>query len=119
MYIPGQRLSQDIIDIFIAAINDERVEAEIHKSIRTELDNERIKTMNGGTKFQTYRSLTSGDVNMQAKMAASGYDIYGRTIVAANTPITNSNTYKKMKNKVKFGRAPQSGFSNRGRFTVI
>lgn len=119
MYIPGQRLSQDIVNLFVAALNDDRILAELNKNIRTEIDNERLKSMNGGSKFQTYRSLVSGDVNMQAKMAASGYDTYGRTIIAANGPVTNQNTYKKMKNKVKFGRAPQAGFSNRGRYTVV
>lgn len=118
MYVPGQRLSQEIVDMFIAAFNDDRVKAEMYKKMKTELDNDRLKYSYGGTKFQNYNSLTSGDVNTQAKMAASGYEVYGRTLLEANNPYTNGNVYRKMRNKIKFGRAPQAGFTNRGRFTV-
>lgn len=117
MYIPGKRVSDELIEIFLAALNDDRIKAEVHKQMRTEMDNERMKHL-GGPKQQTYESLTSGDVNMQTRMAASGYDIYGRTLISGNKNATNQNVYKKMKNKIKFGRAPQAGFGNRGKFTV-
>lgn len=119
MYIPGKRLSDDLIEIFLTALNDDKIKAEVHKAVRTEMDNERMKNLNGGQKMQSYASLTSGDVNMQQRMAASGYDIYGRTLITGNYNATNQNVYKKMKNKIKFGRAPQSGFGNRGKFTMI
>lgn len=118
MYIPGKRLNDELIDIFLTALNDDKIKAEMHKVIRTEMDNQRAKNLNG-SQPQTYESLTSGSVNMQQRMAASGYDIYGRTIIGGNYNATNNNTYRKMKNKIKFGRAPQSGFGNRGKFSMI
>lgn len=119
MIIPGQKLPRDISQFIIQAINDTDVKAELHKQIRIEMDNVRIK--NGAYKgsMQSYDSLTSGNVNMQARMAASGYDIYGRTIIGSNYSATNQNTYKKMKNKIKYGRSPENGYINRGSSTVI
>ena len=55
---------------------------------------------------------------MQAKMAASGYDVYGRTIISGNSNANNNNTYKRMKNKIKYGRSPENGYQNRGEFTI-
>ena len=119
MFIPGQKLPREISQFIIQVINDTDVKAELHKQIRIEMDNQRIK--NGAYKgsIQSYDSLTSGNVNMQARMAASGYDIYGRTIIGANYSATNQNTYKKMKNKIKYGRSPENGYINRGSSTII
>ena len=78
------------------------------------MDNEKNKNI-GSTysqPFQTYNSLTSGNVNLQARMAASGYSVYGETTIDGNKPLTNKNTYQKMKNKIKFGRKGQKGFNN-------
>ena len=113
MFIPGQALGRDIIELFIAALNNTEIKAELSKYIRVELDTERAK-YNGSV--QSYDSLTSGSVNMQAKMAASGYDIYGRTILNGNKTATNNNIYKKMKNKIKYGASPQDGYKNRGKY---
>lgn len=116
MWIPGQALSQDIVNLIIQALNDNSVKAEISRQVRIEMDNQRTKY--NGT-VQSYESLTSGNVNMQARMASSGYDVYGRTIINGNRNVTNNNVYKKMKNKIKYGKAPQEGYRNRGAYDQV
>lgn len=111
MWIPGQALSQEIVNLIITALNNNEVKAELSRQIRIEMDNQRTKY--SGT-VQSYESLTAGNVNMQARMAASGYDVYGNTIIKGNRNVSNNNTYKKMKNKIKYGKSPQQGFNNRG-----
>lgn len=119
MWYPGQALSQDLVNMFMAALNNTEVKNELSKRIRIEIDNQRTKTANYNGTVQSYESLTSGNVNMQAKMAASGYDVYGRTIIGSNTNATNQNVYKKLKNQIHYGRSPQEGYRNRGSFRVI
>lgn len=116
MYLPGQTLSQEIVDFILGALDNDKVKAELSKRIRIEMDNQRTKYNNGNV--QSYESLTSGNVNMQAKMAASGYDVYGRTIIQSNSNPNNQNAYKKMKNQIKYGRSPERGYQNRGGFTL-
>lgn len=111
MWFRGQAISQDVLNLILAALDNAEVKAEISRQVRIEMDNQRNKY--NGT-VQSYESLTSGNVNMQARMAASGYDVYGRTIISGNRSATNNNVYKKMKNKIKYGRAPQDGYRNRG-----
>lgn len=133
MWIPGQALSKDLVDLFTGAIGDQHVYAELSKKtlkmikedseiksellrqIRSEFSKMSSKNSN---QPMTYESLTSGDVNMQARMAVSGYDVYGRTLISSQKGTFNDNVYKKMKNKVKFGRAPQQGFTAHGKHTV-
>lgn len=111
MWYPGQTVNQEIINLILAALGNNEVKAEISRQIRIEMDNQRTKY--NGT-VQSYSSLTAGNVNMQARMAASGYDVYGNTIINGNKSASNSNTYKKMKNKIKYGKSPQQGYYNRG-----
>lgn len=113
MWFPGQAVSKEVVNLILAALNDNEIKAEISRQVRIEMDNQRTKYH--GT-VQSYQSLTSGNVNMQAKMAASGYDVYGRTIINGNHNASNNNTYKKMKNKIKYGKAPQEGYRNRGAY---
>lgn len=42
-------------------------------------------------------------------MAASGYDTYGKAIIDNNNIFTNGNIYKKMKNKIVYGKTPEEG----------
>jgi hypothetical protein len=116
MWYPGQSVNQEIVNLILAALNNNEIKAEISRQIRVEMDNQRTKYR--GT-VQSYESLTSGNVNMQAKMAASGYDVYGNTIITGNKAITNNNTYRKMKNKIKYGKTPQQGFENRGHYNIV
>ena len=111
MYIPGQALPAEIKELVLRALNDSEVKAELSKQIRTEMDS---RPVNYTGHRPTYESLTSGDVNMQLRMAASGYDVYGRTVLSGNSSFTNKNAYKKMKNEIKYGTSPQKQFRNRG-----
>ena len=116
MIYTGQTIDNDTVKLFIAALNNDEVKAELYKQIKVQTDNERAK--NGSALKQSYDSLTSGNVNMQARMAASGYDVYGKTIIASNQSSFENNIYQKMKNQIKYGRSPQGGFNNRGSFKV-
>ena len=115
MWYPGYGVNQELKNLILACLDDREIKAEIARQVRIEIDNERSKYRGN---VQSYESLTSGNVNMQAKMAASGYDVYGRTIISGNYNANNNNTYKKMKNKIKYGRSPENGYQNRGGFTI-
>ena len=115
MWYPGYGVNQEIKKLILALLEDRERKSEIAKQVRIEVDNQRKKY---NRTVQSYDSLTSGNVNMQAKMAASGYDIYGKTIISGNSDANNNNTYKRMKNKIKYGRSPENGYQNRGKFTI-
>ena len=115
MWYPGYGVNQELKNLILACLDDREIKAEIARQVRIEIDNERSKYRGN---VQSYESLTSGNVNMQAKMAASGYDVYGRTIISGNSNANNNNTYKRMKNKIKYGRPPENGYQNRGGFTI-
>ena len=117
MWYPGYGVNQDLKQLILACLDDTEIKNEIAKQVRIEVDNQRKKY--NGT-IQSYESLTSGNVNMQAKMAASGYDVYGRTVINSNQgSYNNKNAYRKMKNQIKYGRSPQNGYDNRGSFNTI
>ena len=116
MWYPGYGVNQELKNLILACLDDTEIKNEIAKQVRIEVDNQRKKY--NGT-IQSYESLTSGNVNMQAKMAASGYDVYGRTIIQGNINANNQNVYKKMKNQSKYGKNPQEGYRNRGAFTLV
>ena len=115
MWYPGYGVNQELKNLILACLDDREIKAEIARQVRIEIDNERSKYRGN---VQSYESLISGNVNMQAKMAASGYDVYGRTIISGNSNTNNNNTYKRMKNKIKYGRSPENGYQNRGGFTI-
>ena len=63
----------------------------------------------------SYDMLTRGNVDMQAKMAASGYDVYGKTLIPSNSSLgSNKNIYKNMKNKINYGSSQPKGYENKG-----
>ena len=115
MWYPGYGVNQELKNLILACLDDSEIKNEIARQVRIEVDNERKKYK--GT-VQSYDSLTSGNVNMQAKMAASGYDVYGKTIISGNSNANNNSTYKRMKNKIKYGKSPENGYQNRGGFTI-
>ena len=116
MWIPGQPVNQEIISLIVAALNDTQVKAELSKQIRSEMDNESVQYKG---KRQSYESLTSGDVNMQVRKAASGYDTYGRVAITGNNEFNKNNTYKNMKNKIRYGKTPEEGYRNRGGISIV
>ena len=115
MWYPGYGVNKELVKLVLACLDDSEIKAEIARQVRIEVDNERKKYKGS---VQSYESLTSGNVNMQAKMAASGYNVYGRTIISGNSNASNNNTYKRMKNKIKYGKSPENGYQNRGGFTI-
>jgi len=116
MWIPGQALNREIIEMFIAALGCTEVKAALSKQIQSEIDIDRAQYKG---KMPNYNSLTSGDVNMQAKKAASGYDTYGKVVITSNNAFTNDNVYKSMKNKIVYGKAPEDGYKNRGNMIIV
>lgn len=105
--------AQYIINVIL---QDRDVKAELAKQIRIETETHKNKYSQYNR--ATFDSLTSGSVNLQARMAQSGYDVYGRTILSGHTDTSNSNIYKKMKNKIRYGKRPENGYDNRGGFTI-
>jgi (p)ppGpp synthase/HD superfamily hydrolase len=97
-------------------LQDRDVKAELAKQIR--IETETAKNKYSQYNRASFDSLTSGDVNLQYRMAQSGYDVYGRTILSGHTNTSNKNVYQKMKNKIRYGKQPESGYRNRGGFTV-
>ena len=111
-------LTQGEINMFLSAFQNNYVKAELAKQVRMQID-QRASQYNG--KVQSYDALIAGDVNMQNRLAASGYDVYGRTVIASKkTVYDNNNIYKKIKNKLRYrtGNAPDTGYQNRGNFTI-
>ena len=92
---------------------------QLSSYIRMEIEASKTKYSkdNAGNTL-SYDMLTRGNVDMQAKMAASGYDVYGRTLIPSNSPSSsNKNIYKNMKNKINYGRSSSKGYENRGQFS--
>lgn len=117
-YYVGKKLSAEERRRIFNIFEDTEVKARITKEIRTEVDRQ-LARRNGYSKPMSYDALTSGDVNMQARMAASGYDTYGKVYLKSNNATkTNESSYRKMKNKIKYGKSPQRGYENRGDFTI-
>ena len=98
MWYPGYGVNQELKKLILACLDDSEIKNEIARQVRIEVDNERKKYK--GT-IQSYDSLTSGNVNMQAKMAASGYDVYGRTIISGNYNANNNNIKVKYSQRKK------------------
>lgn len=135
MWFPGQGISNEVRDLFIAALNDPKVKEEFEKRFQENLDKDKTKEKiskqarrerdintrrkSGDNYTMSYESLTSGNVNLQARMAASGYDVYGRTIIQGAKSVDNNNLYQKMKNRIKYGRSPEIGYENHGERTMI
>jgi hypothetical protein len=89
---------------------------QLSNYIRMEIEASKTKYSkeNAGNTL-SYDMLTRSNVDMQAKMAASGYDVYGRTLIPSNNSLgSNKNIYQNMKNKINYGRSPSMGYENRG-----
>lgn len=130
MWFPGRRINSEFRDMIIAAFNDEEVKKEFSKRFDENMQEERYKNNaglnaridSGRSKngiMQSYDELTSGNVNLQAKLAASGYDVYGRTILSGHKDTSHKNVYRKMKNKIQYRSQPRGGYDNRGDRTII
>ena len=108
-----RQLVRYIIDVIL---QDREVKAELAKQIRIEA--ETAKNKHAQYSRSTFDSLTSGDVNLQHRLAQSGYDVYGKTYLRGNETGSNASVYQKMKNKIHYGKRPENGYENRGGFTL-
>lgn len=109
-----RQLAKYIVEV---VLQDREIKAELAKQIRTEADT--VKNKYSQYDRSSFDALTKGDVNLQMRMAQSGYDVYGRTYIQSNASIySNANTYKKMKNRIRYGKRPETGFENRGYYTL-
>ena len=111
-----RQLTQAEKNMFISALSDMEVKAELAKNIRAQVDQASSKYMG---KPPSYDALISSDVNMQNRLMSSGYEVYGRTIISRTKEVyDNESVYKKLKNKIRYrqGNAPDVGYINRGGF---
>lgn len=115
--IGGLGLDRATADYIVNVIlQDRSVKAELAKQIR--IENETAKNKYSQYNRASFDSLTSGDVNLQYRLAQSGYDVYGRTILSGHANTSNIDVYRKMKNKIRYGKRPENGYQNRGGFTL-
>ena len=115
--LPGMGIDREIKEFFLACLQDSDIKAELSRQIETEVRTSRNKYSQYS--MADFEALTTPNVNMQYRMAQSGYDVYGNTIISSNKPFTNSNTAKKMKNRIRYGKRPERGMENRGGYNII
>lgn len=116
MYMPFDSQRKEMENLIWNIIKSPDFKNQLSTYIRMEIEaskNKYSKDNVGNT--LSYDMLTRGNVDMQAKMAASGYDVYGRTLIPSNNSLgSNKNIYQNMKNKINYGRSPSMGYENRG-----
>lgn len=116
MYMPFDSQRKEMENLIWNIIKSPDFKNQLSTYIRMEIEaskNKYSKDNTGNT--LSYDMLTRGNVDMQAKMAASGYDVYGRTLIPSNNSLgSNKNIYQNMKNKINYGRFPSMGYENRG-----
>lgn len=116
MYMPFDSQRKEMENLIWNIIKSPDFKNQLSTYIRMEIEASKNKYSkdNAGNTL-SYDMLTRGNVNMQAKMAASGYDVYGRTLIPSNNSLgSNKNIYQNMKNKINYGRSPSMGYENRG-----
>lgn len=120
MYYPGMNAQYQLNDLAKALMNNEEFKKEISNYIRLEIQSSKNSSPRQNTSSLSYDMLTRGTVNMQARMAANGYDVYGKTIISSNqSSFRNDNHIKKMKNKINYGSNPADGKENRGSYKIV
>lgn len=119
IYTPFDSQKKVLENIIWEIIKGPEFKNQLSSYIRMEIEASKAKYSKdnaGGT--LSYEMLTRGNVDMQAKMAASGYDVYGRTLIPSNNTVgSNKNIYQKMKNKINYGSSPSKGYENKGQRT--
>lgn len=116
MYMPFDSQKKEMENLIWSIIKSPDFKNQLNTYIRMEIEaskNKYSKDNTGNT--LSYDMLTRNNVDMQAKMAASGYDVYGRTLIPSNNSLgSNKNIYQNMKNKINYGRSPSMGYENKG-----
>lgn len=117
MYMPWDPQRKALVDLILNIIKSPEIKTEISNEIRMEIEASKSKySKDNNSNTLSYDMLTRGNVNMQAKMAANGYDVYGKTIIPSNDAVgSNKNVYQKMKNKINYGSNPANGYENKGK----
>lgn len=116
MYMPFDLQRKEMENLIWNIIKSPDFKNQLSTYIRMEIEASKNKYSkdNAGNTL-SYDMLTRGNVDMQAKMAASGYDVYGRTLIPSNNSLgSNKNIYQNMKNKINYGRSPSIGYENKG-----
>lgn len=116
MYMPFDLQRKEMENLIWNIIKSPDFKNQLSTYIRMEIEASKNKYSkdNAGNTL-SYDMLTRSNVDMQAKMAASGYDVYGRTLIPSNNSLgSNKNIYQNMKNKINYGRSPSSGYENKG-----
>lgn len=116
MYMPFDSQRKAMEQIIWDIIKSPDFKNQLSNYIRMEIEASKNKySKNNSGNTLSYDMLTRGNVDMQAKMAASGYDVYGRTLIPSNNSLgSNKNIYQNMKNKINYGRSPSIGYENKG-----
>lgn len=116
MYMPFDSQRKEMENLIWNIIKSPDFKNQLSTYIRMEIEASKNKYSkdNAGNTL-SYDMLTRSNVDMQAKMAASGYDVYGRTLIPSNNSLgSNKNIYQNMKNKINYGRSPSMGYENKG-----
>lgn len=116
MYMPFDSQRKEMENLIWNIIKSPDFKNQLSTYIRMEIEASKNKYSkdNAGNTL-SYDMLTRNNVDMQAKMAASGYDVYGRTLIPYNNSLgSNKNIYQNMKNKINYGRSPSMGYENKG-----
>lgn len=116
MYMPFDSQRKEMENLIWNIIKSPDFKNQLSTYIRMEIEASKNKYSkdNAGNTL-SYDMLTRSNVDMQAKMAASGYDVYGRTLIPSNNSLgSNKNIYQNMKNKINYGRSPSIGYENKG-----
>ena len=120
MYMPFDAQRRALENAIWSIIKSDGFKSELSNYIRLEIEASKAKySADNNKNTLSYEMLTRGNVNMQAKMAASGYDVYGRTIIQSNNSSSNKNVYQKMKNKINYGSNPIKGYENNGSRSIV
>ena len=116
MYMPFDSQRKEMENLIWNIIKSPDFKNQLSTYIRMEIEASKNKYSKDNTSNTlSYDMLTRGNVDMQAKMAASGYDVYGRTLIPSNNSLgSNKNIYQNMKNKINYGRSPSMGYENKG-----
>jgi hypothetical protein len=119
VYIPGSQTYEMLKNLVDALMKFDGFKKEMSNYIRLEMEaNKQKYSKDNDSNNLSYEMLTRGNVNMQAKMAASGYDVYGRTVISSNSSANNNDLYRRMKNKINYGTFSPS-YENRGEQKVV
>lgn len=116
---PGFDRQRKVIEKIVwNVLKSENFKNELSNYIR--LENEAYRTNSSQTTL-SYSMLTRGNVNMQSKMAASGYEVYGRTVLKSNKDdYDNKSIYKRMRSRINYGKnTAVHDYGNKGQRSVI